>query len=143
MFTSLEALDSTRHKALRLGTTDYAFARDLTTVPLSLSEVVPASRSYPIVFAPQALLSLRTGGNLFVTEDGRWPDGAYVPAHVRRYPFILGQQPETLQGILTFLTRFRDEAATVEANANEAVLQGPPHSIPRRWRGWSPLLTAP
>jgi hypothetical protein len=148
MFTQLEPLDRERHKSLRLGTTDMSFARDLGTVPLAPSEIIPASRCYPIVFpldstVPNALLSLRNTGNLFVTKDGAWRDGAYVPAHVRRYPFILadskdgnapvlvdracpalsetegrplftetGEPTEMTQGVLRFLTQFRDEMTT-------------------------------
>ena len=37
---------------------------------------------------PVALLGLRDRENLFVDEAGKW-DGRYVPAFVRRYPFVL------------------------------------------------------
>ena len=54
------------------------------------------ARDYPIAFVqvgpkqtfPVALLGLRAGENLFVNER-RWERGRYVPAFVRRYPFVL------------------------------------------------------
>src|SRR5690606_11244135 len=46
--------------------------------------------------SPVAILGLRGGENLFIDAHGRWANGMYVPAFVRRYPFILsrgGQGP--------------------------------------------------
>jgi hypothetical protein len=37
-----------------------------------------------------ALLGLREAENLFVDQDGKW-DARYVPAFVRRYPFVPGK----------------------------------------------------
>jgi hypothetical protein len=48
----------------------------------------------PIVFSdeaqpqPLAVLGLRERQNLFVDDHGRWLAGTYVPAYVRRHPFI-------------------------------------------------------
>lgn len=72
----------------------YAFARRANAVPLTAVEFPTAAREYPIAFAregeavlPLALLGLRESENLFIGEDGGW-DARYVPAYVRRYPFI-------------------------------------------------------
>jgi hypothetical protein len=52
-------------------------------------------KHYPIVFTasdpavPVAVVGLRERENLYVRPDGSWEPGAYVPAYVRRYPFIL------------------------------------------------------
>jgi len=70
------------------------FARATNSVPLNGIEFGLAQRHYPIVFSeeaepfPMAILGLRNDENLFVGAEGRWLDGAYVPAYVRRYPFI-------------------------------------------------------
>lgn len=72
----------------------YRFAADTNSVPLLAAEFAFASRFYPIVFTldaepvPVALLGLRPGSNLFVDAEGNWEKGAYIPAYVRRYPFI-------------------------------------------------------
>ena len=73
---------------------NFAFAKVANAVPLTITEFSLAARHYPIVFAgapdpmPHAILRLRSGENLFVDENGHWADGVYVPAYVRRYPFI-------------------------------------------------------
>lgn len=97
MFKTLEALDTQQHAELKYRpVTGYAFARELTTAPLSASEVVPASRQMMVVFAggetikPVVLLSARQASNPFVAASGEW-QGDYIPAHIRRYPFILGE----------------------------------------------------
>lgn len=70
------------------------FALDTNSVPLNGVELALAQRHYPIVFSeeetpfPIAILGLRNAENSFVGADGRWAAGAYVPAYVRRYPFV-------------------------------------------------------
>ncbi|MEN9314168.1 MAG: hypothetical protein RIS35_561, partial [Pseudomonadota bacterium] len=84
-----------RHADLSVkSTADYRFAAHVNSVPLVASEIVPASAEYPVVFTvtpdgavPVAVLGLQEGVNLFVGEDGRWL-GGYVPAFLRRYPFV-------------------------------------------------------
>lgn len=87
-----QALSAAVHGALRLLPGDAAFASQATAVPLVMTDIEAASRHYPVLFtsgevAPVALVGLERE-NLFV-EDGRWADGAYVPAYVRRYPLVL------------------------------------------------------
>lgn len=80
-------------KALR-DDPDYGFAAGTNAVPLNGVEFGLAQRHYPIVFSgqgapfPVAILGLRTEENLFVSAERRWTEGAYIPAYVRRYPFI-------------------------------------------------------
>jgi hypothetical protein len=79
------------HDDLRLKDGDYAFARETNAVPLAVIEFAQAMRHFPIVFAqadgfPVAVLGLERA-NRFVADD-RWVEGAYVPAYVRRYPFV-------------------------------------------------------
>ena len=45
---------------------------------------------------PVALLGLRNEENLFVGEDGSW-DARYIPAFVRRYPFVLAEAGDSGQ----------------------------------------------
>jgi hypothetical protein len=90
-------LTSEQHAQLHIDATDgYAFSRDATAVLLTTVEFSRASREYPIVFLaegenvnPVALLGMPGSENQFVSEDGKW-DAAYIPAYVRRYPFIPG-----------------------------------------------------
>lgn len=90
-----EVLDPERHGGLRFSTGgSFAFAAGANAIPLNLDEFQLAGRHYPIVFVgsgtinPVAVVGLRTGENLFVDASGVWAPGVYVPAYVRRYPFI-------------------------------------------------------
>lgn len=73
------------------------FARNTHAIPLTVDEFVLAQRNYPIVFgtganaAPLALVGLADGANLYVDEAGQWRPDTYVPAYVRRYPFMLAK----------------------------------------------------
>ena len=100
MFQKIEALSPERHMALRFNrSTTYRFAENMTAAPLTYKELQQAARYYPIVFSsaeepvPQALLSVGPAQNAYVSAEGRWRV-PYVPAHVRRYPFILGKTDE-------------------------------------------------
>lgn len=79
----------------------FAHARGVHSVPLVLAEFEKAAAHYPIVFAgegeamfPAAILGLRSGDNLFLDTADRWTCG-YVPAFLRRYPFIFAQAADS------------------------------------------------
>ena len=62
-------------------------------VPLTVTEFAPAALSYPVIFVgdarmPVAVMALRGGENLFVNDAGEFRPEAYIPAYVRRYPFV-------------------------------------------------------
>lgn len=92
------ALNDQTHAQLKVRpASSFAYAARTNSVPLLASEFFDAAREYPIVFArsesglvPAALLGLREGENLYVERDGKW-DARYVPAFVRRYPFVPGK----------------------------------------------------
>ena len=83
---------------------DFTFANTTNAVPITLPEFVLAARHYPIVFVgadlvPTVALGLRNDQNVFVDDKGQWERFCYIPAYVRRYPFILlgKQEDERLQ----------------------------------------------
>jgi hypothetical protein len=92
------ALNDQAHAALRVKpVTRFAYAQKSNSVPILAAEFADCAREYPIVFArgdqgtvPAVLLGLREQENLFVNADGEW-DARYVPAFVRRYPFVPGK----------------------------------------------------
>jgi hypothetical protein len=55
-----------------------------------------------------ALLGLRQGENLLVGDNGFWEQGIYIPAFVRRYPFVLAEKPAGTEG--DDFTVFLDES---------------------------------
>lgn len=95
-YNAPEPLSREQHAKLALVHKDkpYGFALSGTAVPLAVTEFAPAGLSYPIIFAgddrvPLAVMGLNTGENLFVHTDGAFEIGAYIPAYIRRYPFVL------------------------------------------------------
>lgn len=66
-------------------------------IPLTAEEFPQAARHYPIIFAsgdnpvPLALMGLNEGVNIFVDEAGKVTQPIYIPAYVRRYPFLLAK----------------------------------------------------
>ena len=66
-------------------------------IPLTAEEFPQAARHYPIIFAsgdnpvPLALMGLNEGLNVFVDEEGKVTQPIYIPAYVRRYPFLLAK----------------------------------------------------
>jgi hypothetical protein len=109
-------LNRTEHKDLRLkGVPNMKFAMKAHSVPLTGAEFAIAARDLLIVFGgnepkdagPIALLGLRQDENLFVDTDGRWETGMYIPAFIRRYPFILAEKPAGTEG--EDMTVFLDE----------------------------------
>ncbi|HET8554872.1 MAG TPA: SapC family protein [Rhodanobacteraceae bacterium] len=95
------------HKDLRIKPiNNVAFAAKAHSVPLTVVEFGPAARDFPILFGgnsleeagPLAMLGLNQSENAFVDENGQWEAGAYVPAFIRRYPFVLAEKPEGAEG---------------------------------------------
>lgn len=99
------ALNKTEHSNLKIkaSTGDFAFAAGTNSVIVAGVEFSEAAKEYPIVFAevgdsmvPVALLGLRNEENLYVDAKGNW-DARYIPAFVRRYPFVLAETGEQNQ----------------------------------------------
>jgi hypothetical protein len=69
-------------------------------LPLTVDEFPIAQRYFPIVFStgpdsvPLALMGLNEGVNTFVGADGKFKEGTYLPAFMRRYPFLLARLTE-------------------------------------------------
>jgi hypothetical protein len=77
---------------------NYAFVSSLNSVPVLASEILLAAPEFPIIFSaagsdgaymPLAVMGLRDGENLLLNADNKFTT-RYVPAFVRRYPFVLG-----------------------------------------------------
>lgn len=99
LYKEVKALNRDEHKALRIKpAADCAFAASTHLVPLAGLEFFQAARHYPIVFIgqgeqlmPIALLGLTEGQNSYLDASNQWQANTYVPAFVRRYPFVLAQ----------------------------------------------------
>ena len=97
-YNELEPISSQAHQQLRIRQIENAPHLGVThAVPLTVDEFIVAQRDFPIVFSvgdapvPLALMGLNEGVNVFFGEDGRMLEPKYVPAYVRRYPFMLAR----------------------------------------------------
>jgi len=93
------ALDGNLHSKLKLSAPpDLKFSARSPVVPLLGVEFTEAAREYPIAFlrgannawVPVALTGAPDGDNVYMDAHGRW-SARYVPAYVRRYPFVVAQ----------------------------------------------------
>ena len=110
-----EPLSFEAHGKLGLNPTNkpFAFAAGAQAVPLIVAEFGPASLQYPIVFAgggyqPLAVLGLRAGENLFVEPDGNYRPLSYIPAFIRRYPFVFAHGDEEPERLIVCIDRDAD-----------------------------------
>lgn len=97
-YKELAPINVRDHGKWRSRTTDKAsWLADQHVVPLTIEEFTVAQRHYPIIFSvgnepvPLALMGLNEGANVFVEADGSIAEAVYVPAYVRRYPFMLAR----------------------------------------------------
>jgi hypothetical protein len=97
-YNKLEPLSSNLHAAFKTRSADTApFLAKAHAVPITVDEFVPCQRFYPIVFSvgdnpvPLALMGLNEGVNVFMDADGKPVGETYIPAYVRRYPFMLAR----------------------------------------------------
>ena len=94
-------LNRDTHRGLRLKplAKPLEYATGAHLIPAVIDEFAAAATEIPIAFLPGAnnpaavfVTGLKPGTNAFITANGRW-GGTYVPAYLRRYPFIIGDVP--------------------------------------------------
>jgi hypothetical protein len=98
-YKDITILNRDKHRNYHLKSAgDFEFAAETHFVPLAGQEFFRAARDYPILFIggeeqtlPIALLGLAPGQNSYLDENKVWVRGVYVPAFVRRYPFVLAE----------------------------------------------------
>lgn len=102
-----EPLDAKRHATLGLNdSADYRFAAGANAIPVHVGEFALIARDYPVVFVgagrpmPVAIVGIRQNENLFLERNGAWRAGRYIPAYVRRYPFLFLRNDQQNQLIL-------------------------------------------
>lgn len=102
MYERLVPIDREQHRQLRVhqGPGRLGFARETNSMLLAATELPLAALDYPCVFVQTgehhtlvAIVGLRDKENLLIDAAGDWAEQSYVPAFVRRYPFVLAEQP--------------------------------------------------
>ena len=106
-YSKPEPLNPATHKGMGVKRIDgpFAFAAKHNLVPLTVSEFQPAAATAPIIFVgeektPLMVMGLNHDQNIFLGDNGLFDAGVYVPAYVRRYPFVFANDRKAGQSIL-------------------------------------------
>jgi hypothetical protein len=101
IYESAAPVTATRHGdwSVDVGA-DYSFSKSVNSVPLMAVEFPHAASEYAIVFSgtadaciPAVILGMRGDENLYLGEQGSW-QAKYVPAFLRRYPFVFSSSQD-------------------------------------------------
>jgi hypothetical protein len=102
-YENVVPVSSQRHRDLSVERVDFGFASKVNSVPLTAIEMPLAAREYTIVFAgsddavtPVVVLGVADAQNLYLDENKAWK-ADYLPAFVRRYPFVFAQNEDAKQ----------------------------------------------
>lgn len=97
-------LDGKAHKDLGLKKEFHlGFTKNVNAVPINMIEMPQICHFYPIGFSPDeaatpvAIVGLRDNENLYLNDKNQWEEDTYIPAYIRRYPFIFSEMPENDQ----------------------------------------------
>lgn len=104
-YTDPQPLDAQKHANLALKKNfGLGFTSKVNAIPVNLIEMPQICHYYPIAFSPDenatpvAILGVRNDENLFLTPQGTWhSESYYIPAYIRRYPFIFSEMPDSDQ----------------------------------------------
>jgi len=89
---------SEKHAKWSVGVDSHEFLSQLNSVPVMATEIAFAASEFPVIFSatgtegeylPLAVMGLKDGQNLLLNDKNSLST-RYVPAFVRRYPFVLG-----------------------------------------------------
>ncbi len=89
---------SEKHAKWSVGVESHDFLSDSNSLPLLATEIAFAAAEFPVIFSatgnegeyiPLAVMGLKSGQNLLLNDKNALST-RYVPAFVRRYPFVLG-----------------------------------------------------
>ena len=107
IYESVVPLSAARHIDCSIEISgSYEFSGNVNSVPLLAVEFPEAASEYAIVFAgnetnlvPAVILGIRGTENLFLNNERTW-DAKYIPAFVRRYPFVFSTSTDGQRLIL-------------------------------------------
>lgn len=101
-YENVTPISKKRHAdwSIESGRGRFEFARKVNSVPLMATEIPRAASEYTVVFAgrddaimPVVVLGIDGDTNVYVDDDGSW-NARYVPAFVRRYPFVFSRSDD-------------------------------------------------
>lgn len=98
LYKDLVPISSQEHGSWRIRPIDsVAFAAKEHAIPVTIDEFAITQRFLPIVFSagdnpvPLALMGLNEGVNTWIGDDGKMVQEGYLPAYLRRYPYLLAR----------------------------------------------------
>ncbi|WP_282057824.1 SapC family protein [Lentibacter algarum] len=104
MYASVSPINAGSHGDVAIKpATNLEFSRGINSIPVVAAEFPSAAQDMAIVFTgdddamvPVALTGVKPNENAYLDGDGKWT-GRYVPAFLRRYPFIFARsEPDTM-----------------------------------------------
>lgn len=105
MYNNIEIIDNVKHKNSGIKQIkNFSFAKKVISCPITIKEFYEACKTYPIVFTKDAnknwyaslMLGYKNNENVFVNDKGEWEKFSYVPAFVKRYPFVFVEHENKL-----------------------------------------------
>lgn len=98
IYESVVPISIDRHREWSVTQGDvFPFAQDLNSCPIMSTEFLQAAQDMPIIFGkhdggftPMCALAFEQGKPGYMDKDGKWK-GRYVPAFIRRYPFVFAK----------------------------------------------------
>jgi len=103
LYKDLVPISQQEHGSWRYRTSEHApFMHTEHAIPITVEEFSVCQRYFPIIFSvgdqpvPLVLMGLNEGVNTFFDADGKLLNEVYLPAYLRRYPFLLAKlRPDT------------------------------------------------
>lgn len=128
-YNNLSPLSSTAHATFKFLAAERApHLAKVNAIPLTIDEFITAQRHYPIVFSagdnpvPLGLMGLNDGVNVFIDDEGAPINPVYIPAYVRRYPFLLARLDQNAEELSLCFDPTSDMLG--EDNGGEALFNG-------------------
>lgn len=97
-----EPLSLEKHRGLGVKqiAAPFSFLTQAHAVPITVSEFGVVATCFPVIFVgpdktPVAVMGIRQNENEYVDGAGQPDPDAYIPAFVRRYPFVFASDPKT------------------------------------------------
>jgi hypothetical protein len=122
-----EPLSLERHRSLGVKQipAPFSFLKTAHAVPITVSEFGVVATCFPIIFVgtdktPVAVMGVRQNENEYVDASGQPDPDTYIPAFVRRYPFVFASDPKSDKLLLCVDT----EAAMVSSSPDVPFFEG-------------------
>ena len=121
MYQSVEVITTVLHQQSAIKeVSSLAYAKELIHAPLTVAEFYESCKDYPILFVKDvdgiwsaiAMLGYKEKENLFIDAKGLWEKNRYIPAFIRRYPFVFATKPGTSELALAFDVTCKGDKST-------------------------------